>query len=992
MTRGRLQLLLAAWLVHAFASTAGAQPAPWHRWRTLDTEHFRVHVEAGMEREGRVAAAAAERAYQGLSRDLATPRGRIDLVLSDDADYSNGYASVVPSNRIVVFATPPIQSPGLRLNEDWLALVITHELMHVFHLDRSRGIWGVAQRVLGRAPFLFPNAYGPSWLTEGLAVYEESRLTEGGRLKDAQHEMIARSAALEGKFPRIDELSGGTSRFPRGEIAYAYGSLFIDHLARTRGDSTVRRFVDEQSALLPPYWLARAVRRGFGVPLSSAYARWRDSVTQSVGVRRDPLPGWRELTTHGYYAGNPRWINDSTIIYTGTDGRETNAAYLVTTSGMRVRVGRRSSQEANVPLANGGLLFAQLEVASRAEIRADLYRSMRGDVTRLTHGARLIQPDVRRGGSIIAVELAAGRSNLVLLDSAARDRRVIRTGAPDETWSEPRWSPDGTQLAVARRRHGGLYSIEVIDLGSDAARVVTEGTYLLSSPSWTANGAALMYVTEADGAPQIAMRGVLAPSPALPETRLSSAQTGLMSPELSPNGRLIAAVSLRADGYHIGFAPVESLVHRVVEPPTSLRDVAERAESRGDYARYKPWRTLLPRYWYPMIEAAPARGTRLGATTTGSDIVGRHAYSAFVAIPTTGSYPIASLAYRYAGLRQPLFDLAVWQDYEAERELLSGGTTQYVGTLLKRRRDASLVASWVRPRVRSYASASIGTGVEHRSFLTDPGEFLPQLDSTYGRSYIFPRVLASASWNNLQHPALSISQEDGLALAATIRQRWRTDAGARTRSTSAVGTASAFKSLPFGGFAHHVLALRVAGGIADRRAATALEVGGTSGNTLGLLPGYTVGEGRRTFGVRGFPAASTYGTRAAAASLEYRAPLAIPSRGLGVLPFFLDRSSVTLFGDAGVAACPRDPLYVTTCAPALRTPASNPSSGVTVSGVRVGRPIGSVGAELSVWAAVLDWDTQQTMRLGVAIPVLGRSTSTRTTHAVSPYVAFGFSF
>jgi hypothetical protein len=283
---------------------------------------------------------------------------------------------------------------------------------------------------------------------------------------------------------------------------------------------------------------------------------------------------------------------------------------------------------------------------------------------------------------------------------------------------------------------------------------------------------------------------------------------------------------------------------------------------------------------------------------------------------------------------------------------------------------------------------SFGVGVERRSFVTDPGEFLPQLDTVYGKTYTFPRLFVGATWSNLQRPPLSISQEDGIAVAFTARQRWRSEAASSTRSASVIGTASIFKSLPFSGYAHHILALRLAGGIADRRAATSLEVGGTSGTTLDLLPGYTVGEGRRTFGVRGFPAASTYGTRAAAGTLEYRAPLVLASRGLGVLPLFLDRTALSLFADAGVAACPRNPLYFTTCAPALRTAPAAP--GEEVSGIKVGKPIGSVGAELALGLSVLSWDEPQTIRLGVALPVLNRRTT--RADAVSPYLAFGFSF
>ena len=983
-----LKGFVAALILHAAAlPTLGAQPAPYRRWRTLETQHFTVHAPAGLERDARAAGAAAERAYAALSRDLVAPRGRISLVVSDDADYSNGYATSVPTNRIVVFATPPVQAQALRLNEDWLELLITHELTHVFHLDRSRGIWRAAQHVFGRAPFLFPNAYGPSWLTEGLAVYEESRHTTGGRLRQPEHAMLARASALEGKFPRIDELSLATSRFPRGEIAYAYGSLFVDQLARAHGDSSVRRFIDAQSAFPVPYWLDAPAEQAFGESFTRAYARWRDSVQSAAGSRRDPLPGWRELTTHAYFATAPRWVNDSTLVYTGGDGRESNAAWLVTTSGVRTRISRRTASEANVPLRGGGFLFAQLDYSAPEQLRSDLYRERDGDVTRLTHGMRLIQPDVSPRGEIVATRLDATRSSLVLLDAAGRAPRVLREAGPDETWSEPRWSPDGTRIVAAHRAHGGRYAIEVIDLARDSTIVIDESPSILSVPTWTRDGSDLLYVSEEIGTPQIVVREARPRVISSRAMRMSASQTGLSSAELSPNGQLVAAVSLRADGYRIGIAPFESFGSDTTDGITRRREGAEAASSSlrvsappreltadSTFRSYSPWRSLAPRYWYPVIEAAPARGTMLGATTTGSDDVGRHAYYAYLAIPTTGSYPEAALTYRYAGFRQPLLDASASQDYVAQRSLLNGGTTDVVGTLLKRTQDASLSATFRRPRVRTSASVTLGAGVERRAFLTDPGEFLPQLDTVYSRRYTFPRLFAGATWSNLQRPALSISPEDGVSFAVTARQRWRTDLARSTRSASVIGTAVGFKSLDLGAFAHHVVALRVAGGVADRRAGTALEVGGTSESTIGILPGYTVGEGRRTFGVRGFPSASTYGTSAVAASLELRAPLVIGARGIGLAPFFFDRSSVTAFGDYGIAACVSDPLYASTCAPSPI----------------IGRPIASAGAELALSAALLSWDAPQTFRFGLAVPVIGRE-RTRA-RAVSPYAAFGFSF
>lgn len=966
-----------------------AQVAPYHRWLTLETPHFHVHVARGLEREGRVAGAAAEHAYAQLARELTPPRGTIDLVISDDADYSNGYATPLPNNRIVIFATPPVTSPSLRFVDDWLATVITHELTHIFQLDRARGVWGVGQRVFGRAPALFPNLYAPSWLTEGLAVYYESRLTQGGRLKSSEHRLLARTAAMEHRLPRLNQLSAGSPLFPGGVAAYAYGSLFVEYLARTRGDSGIGRLVEEQSGALIPFRLNRQAERAFGVSFSRAFDAWRDSVQRSVGKLLPPLPGWRELTTHGYYALDPRWLTDSTLVYASNDGRSTSAEYELTLSGVRRRLGRRSSLGPSVPLPDGGLLFAQLELETPNEVRSDLYVERDGRQRRLTRGMRLVQPDVRTDGAIVATQIAPTRSSLVLLDRHGHLDRTLRTGGPDETWSDARWSPDGGSVVTVRRRHGGLFSVVVIDLATDSSYVLDAGSYHISTPSWTRDGAGVVYTSEASGTPRLLRAMVSVDGRGIER---SSGAENLFSAELSPTGSTLASVTLRADGYHVGIAPSSSLNVARSSDRIAVDSIIAAASrdtqplAAGVYRRYSAWRSVLPRYWYPVIEAAPARGTRLGITTSGSDVIGRHFYDAYVTVPTTGMYPTAGLSYRYAGLRRPYVDLNLSQNYTAEFSLLNGGTANFVGTVLRRSQDASLAATFTRPRVRSYAAVSVGAGVERREFRVDPGEFLKQLPAAYANSYHFPRLALSAQWSNLQRPSLSISPEDGISLAVTARERFRADSARTTMSASVVGTAAGYKSLDLPGFAHHVVALRVAGGIADRRAATSLEVGGTSGTTIELVPGYAVGEGRRTFGVRGFPSGSVYGTRAAAGSLEYRAPLGLGGRGLGSLPLFFDRSSITAFADGGVATC--GSLDVTR--PAVPTRNSPRFVGVCAPVPRIGRTIASVGGELGLSAAVLDWDTPQAIRLGFAVPVAGRDLL--GVRGVSPYLAFGLSF
>ncbi|MEO8335808.1 MAG: hypothetical protein ABI664_12600 [bacterium] len=958
----------------AFALPANAQPSPYKKYRTLDTEHFHVHVPVGLELEGRVAGAAAERAYGQLAKELRPPRGPIDLVVTDDADYSNGYATPVPNNRIVVFATPPIESNALRLNEDWLAVVITHELTHIFHLDRADGLWGVAQHIFGRAPGLFPNSYGPSWLTEGLAVYYESRLTPGGRLKSAEHKLIARAAARENRLPQLNELSLGSAIFPGGNVAYAYGSLFVDYLSRTRGDTSIGRLVDAQSNDLIPWRLNHDAKKAFGMSFDDAFTAWRDSVQRTIGMPASPLPGWRELTHHGYYAQDPRWVNDSTLVYASNDGRSTSAQYLLRLDGERHRLGRRNTLGPSVPLANGGLLFAQLEFVSPSEIRSDLFVERDGEQRRLTNGLRLVQPDVRKDGTIIAVQLAATRTRLLVLDSSGRAQRLLRDGSSDETWSEPRWSPNGRKIAVVHRQHGGSFTLEIIDFATGESIVVDRGPSIMSSPAWSASGAIVYFVTEESGVPSL----VQVAAALAPRMRMQPASQGdgIFGLDASPNGKQIAAVTLRADGYHVGVATdptneTSSVVgRRLPDAPV----IEAESQAAGEYHGYASWRSVLPRYWNPILEDAPSGGLRLGATTSGHDVISRHIYELSAATTTKGTYPTASLVYRYAGFRRPFIDLSLSQDYTLEATLNNGGTTDVAGHLLRRTQSSSLGAAFVRARVRTYSSLSLGGGVERRKFMSDPEPLLKQLDPSFAQTYQYPSVYLAGTFSNTQRPTLSISSEDGVSLAFTARGRTRSDSVSARASGSVIGTASLFKSLDLPGYAHHVIALRLAGGFADRRAASSLQVGGTSGGTVQIIPTYTVGEGRKTFGVRGFSSAAIFGTRAATSSFEYRAPLGLAGHGIGSLPFFFDRSSVSAFVDAGVVDCDARPLNPTVCAPARL----------------LGKAIASVGAELLLSAAIFDWDSPQKFRLGFAVPVAGRNLV--PTNRVSAYGAYGVSF
>jgi outer membrane protein assembly factor BamA len=170
------------------------------------------------------------------------------------------------------------------------------------------------------------------------------------------------------------------------------------------------------------------------------------------------------------------------------------------------------------------------------------------------------------------------------------------------------------------------------------------------------------------------------------------------------------------------------------------------------------------------------------------------------------------------------------------------------------------------------------------------------------------------------------------------------------------------------------VALRGAAGWEDDRATNEFKAGGVSGSILDIAPGVTIGDGRRTFAVRGFPPAAQIGTRALGGTAEYRLPVSLPASGYKMLPLFFQRVSASVFGDAATAWCATTNPSATFICPANGYPQDW---------------MASAGAELHVDAAY-QYDVPYRFRLGAAAPVMGRKYFGK--NDVSVYFAVGLSF
>jgi Tol biopolymer transport system component len=925
--RGWLPGTVALVLGMAAVRPAAGQLRPSSPYRTLESAHFRVTYPPELESLARRAAGTAESTRDFLVAQLSVPpAGKVDIVLTDDVDFSNGFANAFPSNRVVVYARPPIDEEALSYNTDWIDLVVSHELTHIFHLDRSGGVGRAMRAVFGRLPLvwpMFPAVSTPRWSTEGLAVDIESAYTGQGRLHGTNHEMVVRTAVLEGDIDRMDRLNESSPIWPGDQRAYIYGSLFMEYLSERYGEEVQRRLLNNTAnAFLPPvFFFDQVARRTFGESFDDAFAAWRADLERRYTRLADSLRATRlteseRLTTHPRRAMLPRVSADGRLLaYAAEDGRSVSATRVIDLATGRVLAShRRNGLGATSWLPDGGLLVSQLEFRGPYRIFSDLWTLGAGG-RRLTHGARVQDPDAARDGErIVAVQNGAGVTRLVLSRRSTGEVRPITPADPAVLWASPRWSPAGDRIAAARWRQGGEYDIVVVDTTGTVIAVVASGRDLNQTPAWSPDGRWLLFSSDRTGIANLYAADLTAAGGASLR-QVTHVLTGAFQPDVSPDGRWIYFSGYHAQGYAIERMPFDPSTWRDAPPARVTEAVATRGDggvtAQADVVQhagsYSPWRSLAPHYWQPTLYAVGAAGTFVGALTSGQDLVGRHAFSANLAFDVEGSGRWEGfVGYRNARLGNPVLSLEASRTWDDLGRAVINDSTR----VDRLERDDFLAALLTLTHRRWRNAASVSLGIERENLQrsvegNDRVRFRDPDDD-------YVNLIARASFSTTRTPVFAVSREDGLALALSARRAAEQSSSVFHDSTGAAfprdyrevrGVVTAYQSLPLPGFAHHALALRLAAHWSDGPGAKLEGVGGSSGGGGASLLGYGFTSGSRLLPVRGFEARTLAGTRAWSASAEWRVPLALPGRRPALSPFFVDRIGAAAFVDAGDATC-----------------------------------------------------------------------------------------
>ena len=883
-------------------------------WKTIETEHFVIHYHEPLGDVARQVAQAAEYSHRVLSPAFGhEPAEKTHIVITDDTDGANGFASVLPRNSIRLFASAPGPLSSLNDHDDWLFGLTAHEYTHILHLDSIGGLPRLYNRIFGKT--WSPNQAQPRWVIEGIATYQESRRTSAGRTRNALFDMDLRAVTLADRRLDLDAVSNGPQAWPRGNAPYLYGSHFLKYVFDRHGEDKMRELSWSYGSNPVPYSLNRSIKNITGRSFAELYDDWLDYLrdkysAQAEAVARAGLREGRRLTFSAENNSSPRYTRDGRhIVWRQGDGYS-ETRYRIMPVGSNVG---RASDYATIHrssgfalLWDGSMVLAQTRRYRNDYSFDDLYRwDRRTDrLERLTRGMRAREPAVSPDESRVAFVIN-GRSQTQLAVMPLRpdaEPQIVWTGQRFDQVGSPYWSPDGTHIACSVWTAGGYRDLMLVDMKSGAARRLTHDRANDVSPVFSPDGSTIFYSSDRSG-----IYNVYALELATGTTwQVTNVVGGAFWADISPDGKQLVYQGFGPGGYDLYELDIDR--ERWIEPLPYINDrpdpVAVPAETASDAAtvsrprQYRPLATLAPQS-YTVDLVATSADTALTLRTSGSDAVGIHGYSLSGSLGLERRNINVSGSYTYRRLWPSLRIAAVRNASRRSGLFIDGSNTIYT------RESYSLTGSIGLPVLRddeSTGQISLAYDVdwllnvqdEYDEF--DPNDTLPDFPEV---DVVLAGLSVDWTYRDTRGYTYTLGPQAGQSLRATIRLN-HPSLGSDFRSLDLSYTWNGFKKLPFGDTP--AVALRLAGGIrtSDRQRTSLFIVGGVPEQDLtdSVLNNRRAGVSGY---LRGYPFRSVVGQKFHLANLEYRQVLWNIERGVSTLPFYVRRLHIAGLLDAGNA-------------------------------------------------------------------------------------------
>ena len=893
-----MMLILCSFLPSALAQDFREFP-PGVAWKQIETEHFLILYNEQDREIAQQVAAIAEPIHQRVTGLLDySLSSRTYVILTDHLDVINGYANLIPDNKIVLYLREPgggmVPSFGLR-SKDWLSLVFTHEYTHVVHTNMKKKWYAALGKIFGKV--MLPNTGLPYWMIEGLAVYAETKF-EDGRGDHPYYDMMMRTEILEQNVKKLDQMEALTLRtWPMGTICYVYGYFFSQYLADTYGEDTLIQ-LSHRNASKSPILGGNIFKKVYDKSESTLWKEWRAAMQQQyeaqlTDIRSLPVTETRAISASGYYTNTPVLSPDGQYLYYIEFGAHEMPALIQyrLSDGSKTRL-IEEQFSGNFSIAPDGqrLYFSKSDVHRFFSYYSDLYALdlTTHDVQRLTSGQRAFDPAIAPDGrTLVFTTTDAGSMSLVRMDLETKTITPLLETSDHTQIRYPAFSADGSRVALQMWKEGGFQDIYVMNSDGSNLQALTFDQATDEAPIWGMNDQYVFFSSDRTGVPNIFAYSLEDQT----LYQVTNVLTGVFHPAVLPDQGQLAFEHYSGNGIDIHLAELNRDVWQSVtyshEQPAEQQIVAAGQPEPLAEGNYSPFSSLLPKYWLPAW-GEDEDGWQLGATIAGQDVLSQHQYtfsalyglesqrmSGFGMYTNRQFFPeITLFGSDSANLFTDIFqdDTGDDEDYW-QREQVAGVN---LSIPLYQRQDTGI-----------YLSA--GYRYKNLEILNDDDILLPLPDEG-----ALSGVSAGLTFGHLKSSLYAFSPEKGFLASVTYR---RDDEvfGSDFNLNTVIGDTRAYLNLPK--LKHHVLALRAVGGASD---------GDTLNQGVFQLGGFGVNGAlaeldQQRYFLRGYDANALSGNRFALGSIEYRFPIWYPQRGIRQIWSFFDSLTAAVFYDVGNA-------------------------------------------------------------------------------------------
>ncbi len=868
-----------------------AAPDLGRDWYTLPTPHFNIHYEAEHAQFATRLAAIAERVHNTLApRAGYAPDGMTEIVINDSIDISNGAATVLPYRQFFIYMTPP-NSGELLDDADWVEMVFTHEYMHVLHMDQAAGFPGGVRKVLGRWFFTFPQIFNPSWVTEGYAVWAETDVDkEIGRGQSALYDGMMRAEVMNG-LKGLSSLSfhgySGTD-WPYGQ-SYLYGIYFFQFVEATWGKDKVREFIAAWNRNIIPFRMDGRAYQVFGMNAETLHARYGDWLKQRFEPEIERIRAQQRLATQ-VLAGdghreNIRADGSGGVYFYESNGRSAPVIRHQKADGsIEALVQAPTLQQFDVhPTA--GVVMSALRICDNTSAYGDLYRLVEGDWEAITECGRYISGYWSPAGDrLAAVAVEGGRHRLELLSSDGKRLQLVYEAPLGETLGEVDWHPQGSELVVARKPMGERWGLYRFTLASGEWQRLPVDDRLLQSPRYSPAGDAIYFIGDRQHALNVERYD------------FGSGRVDVLGQTLTAVTGLdvaadrLALLEYDAKGIAVGWLPMSPPMTQDVSPDATGITTTESVQAPftppinasaftlGNAQPYEPWPTLAPTSWIALLGSDGEENTWVQLMSSGSDVLGYHAWQLAPRLYLDQSTLGGDLAYVFHRRLALLGSRIVTTEEEYEDD---------IPDLLEVEDRTQLV--WMQP-INNYDAAwqlNLGVAQESVDFWRDHDVIQEAYDANLGG--------LSLMVDSTDFYRQSISPEDGRRIKLTTEKYDALGGGLYRGNSYALDWNEFITTWP-----NQVLALRWVEARADDEARP-FELGGNH-DSFETLAGL-IGFGKTHYALRGYDTGIDVlaGDNLRLQTLEYRLPVARIFDGFMAPPIGIGKIAATVFYDRGSA-------------------------------------------------------------------------------------------